>query len=54
MQESMMVVTRRLQDMAKKIANVNTLVDLDGFAQVVPLAMDDLLREIKPSFAAYL
>ncbi len=44
----------RLQDAAKKDANVNALVNLDCFAQMVPLAADDLLREIKPYFAAYL
>jgi len=44
----------RLRDAAKKDANVNALVNLDCFAQMVPLAADDLLREIKPYFAAYL
>ena len=44
----------RLRDAAKKDANVNALVNLDCFAQMVPLAADDLLREIKPHFVAYL
>jgi hypothetical protein len=44
----------RLRDAAKKDANVNALVSLDCFAQMVPLAADDLLREIKPYFSAYL
>jgi hypothetical protein len=48
------VRTLRLRDTAKKDANVNALVNLDCFAQVVPLAMDDLLREIRPYFTAYL
>jgi hypothetical protein len=33
---------------------VNALVSLDCFAQVIQLVMDDLLREIKPYFGAYL
>ncbi len=45
---------QRLRDAAKKDANVNALVNLDCFAQMVPLAADDLLREIKPYFSAYL
>ena len=44
----------RLRDAAKKDANVNALVNLDCFAQMVPLAEDDLIREIKPHFVAYL
>ena len=44
----------RLQDAAKKDANVNALVNLDCFAQMVPLAAEGVLREIKPYFAAYL
>jgi hypothetical protein len=36
-----------------KEANVNDLVNLDCFAQVVQLAMDDLLPEIKLYCAAY-
>jgi hypothetical protein len=44
----------RLRDAAKKDANVNALVNLDCFAQMVPLAADDVLREIKPYFSAYL
>lgn len=44
----------RLRDAAKKDANVNALVNLDCFAQMVPLAAEDVLREIKPYFSAYL
>jgi hypothetical protein len=44
----------RLRDAAKKDANVNALVNLDCFAQMVPLAADEVLREIKPYFEAYL
>ncbi len=44
----------RLRDAAKKDANVNALVNLDCFAQMVPLAAEGVLREIKPYFAAYL
>jgi len=39
---------------AKREANVNALVNLDCFVRVVQLAMNDLLRESKPYFAAYL
>lgn len=44
----------RLRDAAKKDANVNALVNLDCFAQMVPLAADEVLREIKAYFSAYL
>jgi hypothetical protein len=44
----------RLRDAAKKDANVNALVNLDCFAQMVPLAADDVLHGIKPYFSAYL
>jgi hypothetical protein len=44
----------RLRDAAKKDANVNALVNLDCFAQMIPLAADDVLRQIKPYFSAYL
>lgn len=44
----------RLRDAAKKDANVNALVNLDCFAQMVPIAADDVLRGIKPYFSAYL
>jgi hypothetical protein len=44
----------RLRDAAKKDANVNALVNLDCFAQMVPLAADDVLRELKAYFSAYL
>jgi hypothetical protein len=33
---------------------VNALVNLDCFAQMVPLAADGVLREIKEYFSAYL
>src|SRR5574341_861883 len=45
---------QRLRVAAKKDANVNALVNLDCFATLVPLAADDMLREIRPYFAAYL
>ena len=44
----------RLRDAAKKDANVNALVNLDCFAQMVPLAAEDTLKEIKAYFSAYL
>ncbi len=44
----------RLRDAAKKDANVNALVNLDCFAQMVPLAADEVLRELRPYFEAYL
>jgi len=49
----MMFITRQLRDTANKDANVNSLVNLDCFAQMVPLVAEDALREIKPYFAAY-
>ena len=45
---------QRLHVAAKKDANVNALVNLDCFAQMVPLAAEDTLNEIRPYFAAYL
>jgi hypothetical protein len=41
----------RLQDVEKKDANLNALVNLDCIAQMVPMAVDDVLREIKPYFS---
>jgi hypothetical protein len=49
-----MFIALRLWGTVKKDANVKALVNFDCFAQVVQFAMDDLLREIKPYFAAYL
>jgi Domain of unknown function (DUF6901) len=43
----------RLRDAAKKDANVNALVNLDCFAQMVPLAAEATLRELKAYFSAY-
>ena len=45
---------QRLRVAAKKDANVNALVNLDCFAQMVPLAAEDTLNEIRPYFEAYL
>lgn len=44
----------RLRDAAKKDANVNALVNLDCFAQMVPLVAEDVLHTIKAYFSAYL
>jgi hypothetical protein len=41
------------RDAAKKDANVNALVNLGTVAQMVPLAAEDVLREIKAYFSAY-
>jgi hypothetical protein len=43
----------RLQEAARKDANINALVNLDCFAEMVPLSAEDLLAEIEPDFAAY-
>jgi hypothetical protein len=44
----------RLQDVEKKDANLHALVNLDCVAQMVPMDAEDVLREIKPFFSAYL
>ncbi|MDP2157847.1 MAG: hypothetical protein Q8K68_09095 [Nitrospirota bacterium] len=44
----------RIADTAKKDANLNALVNLDCFASMVPLALEDTLEELKSSFFAYL
>jgi hypothetical protein len=43
----------RLSDAAKKDANVNSLVRLDFFAQMVPFQAEKVLEEIKAYFNAY-
>jgi len=45
---------QRMHAAAKKDANVNALVNLDCFAKLIPLAAEEMLKEIKPYFAAYL
>jgi hypothetical protein len=47
-------IALRLRDAAKKDANVNALVNLDCFAQMVPIAAEEILGEIKAYFSAYL
>jgi len=44
----------RIADTGKKDANLNALVNLDCFASMVPLALEDTLNELKGSFSAYL
>jgi hypothetical protein len=43
----------RLRAAAEKDAHVNALVNLDVYAQLVPLTMEELLDGIEPSFAAW-
>ncbi|TAN41149.1 MAG: hypothetical protein EPN25_05440 [Nitrospirae bacterium] len=45
---------QRLAQAATKDANANALVNLDCFASMVPLAVDDILTELKQYFSAYL
>ncbi len=44
----------RIANTAKKDANLNALVNLDCFASMVPLALEDTLEELKSSFSIYL
>jgi hypothetical protein len=44
----------RLAETAGKDASLNALVNLDCFAEMIPLAADDMLAEIEGYFAAYL
>lgn len=44
----------RLNGAAKKDANANALVNLDCFASMMPLAIEDTLAEFTPYFEAYL
>jgi hypothetical protein len=45
--------SQRLAEAAKKDASINALVNLDCFASMVPLASEDILNELEPSFSAY-
>jgi hypothetical protein len=45
---------RRLREAATEDANINALVGLDCFATMVPLIAQDMLKEIRPYFSAYL
>lgn len=44
----------RIAATANKDANLNALVNLDCFASMVPLALEDTLEELKSSFYVYL
>ncbi|HUJ16467.1 MAG TPA: hypothetical protein VL197_00565 [Nitrospirota bacterium] len=44
----------RLRDAAKKDANINTLVNLDCMAAMMPFAAEETLKNLKPYFSAYL
>lgn len=44
----------RLRAASEKDANLNAIVNLDCFANLVPLLMEDTIEEIKPYFSAYL
>jgi len=43
----------RLRSAAERDANINALVNLDCFASMAPFAMEKVLEEIEPYFAAY-
>ena len=45
---------RRLREAATEDANINALVGLDCFATMIPLIAQDMLKEIRPYFSAYL
>jgi len=45
--------SERVAEAARKDASINALVNLDCFAQMVPLAADEILGELKPYFSAY-
>lgn len=44
----------RLRTASEKDANLNAIVNLDCFANLVPLMIDETIEEIKPYFSAYL
>lgn len=44
---------QRLNDAAKKDANVNALVNLHCFAEMVPMAVNDMLSDLEGYFSAY-
>lgn len=44
----------RLRMASKKDANLNAIVNLDCFASLIPLTIDETLVELKPFFSAYL
>jgi hypothetical protein len=43
----------RLRNEADRDANINALVNLDCFAAMAPIMIEDLLEEIEPYFSAY-
>lgn len=43
----------RLRAASEKDANLNAIVNLDCFANLVPLLMEDTIEEIKPYFSGY-
>jgi hypothetical protein len=45
---------RRLREAATEDADINALMGLDCFATMVPLIAENMLKEIKPYFSAYL
>ena len=44
----------RLRVASQKDANLNAIVNLDCFANLIPLMIDETIEEIKPYFSAYL
>ncbi len=45
---------QRLAEVTKKDANVNALVNLDCYAEMIPLTADDMLGDLESYFTAYL
>ena len=45
---------QRMRAAAKSDVNIHALVKLNVFAVMLPVEIDNLLKEITPSFAAYL
>ncbi|MFN3740272.1 MAG: DUF6901 family protein [Thermodesulfovibrionales bacterium] len=43
----------RLRAASEKDANLNAIVNLDCFANLIPLMIEDTIEEIKPYFSAY-
>ncbi len=46
--------SERLRAASKKDANLNAIVNLDCFANLIPLTIDETLEELKPYFSAYI
>lgn len=47
-------IAERLRYNADKDANINAVVNLDFFAAMAPMAIEDILEQLKPDFSGYL